>query len=454
MALPPLKPYQSLALDHLLAQPRAALWLPMGAGKTRTVLEALDRCHHERRIHRTLIVAPKRVCESVWGQEAAKWGMPLLAPTPILGTPAQRKAALRARTLAHSINFENLPWLLSTVKTWPWDCVVVDESSRLGGFRLRQGTKQAKALARVIHQVHRHIQLTGTPAPNGLERLWGQAWFLDRGERLGRTYTDYLNRWFRQISINGGQWTKIKPMPHAQEEIQERLADLCLSINLADYLSIDEPIASIVPVMLPPQARKVYDRMERDFFVEISGTEIEARNAAAKSMKLLQLASGCVLDNSRVARGVHVAKIEALRSVIEEANGAPVIVAYHFKADLARLKRAFPIAEELTEKNLERWNAGGIPILLLHPMSAGHGLNLQDGGNIMIFFSNTWNLEHRLQTIERIGPTRQLQSGHPRPVYVYDLVAEHTLDEVVLERHRTKREVQDLLLEAVKARKR
>jgi SNF2 family DNA or RNA helicase len=453
MTLPPFKPYQRLALEHLLAHPRAALWLPMGSGKTRTVLTAVDAVLRRAEIHRALIVAPKRVCESVWRQEAGKWVLPHLAPTPILGTPAQRKTALHAQTQAHSINFENVPWLMEMVKKWPWDCVVVDESSRLGGFRLRQGAKQAKALARVIHQIPRHIQLTGSPAPNGLERLWGQAWFLDRGERLGRTYTDYLNRWFRQIHINGGQWTKIEPMPHAQAEIQALLADLCLSIDLADYMPIDKPIVTAVPVALPPRARALYQKMERDFFMEIDGAEVEAKTAAVKSMKLLQLASGCVLDNSRVAKEVHTAKIEALRSVIEEANGAPVIVAYHFRADLARLKRAFPLAEELTEDNLSRWNAGEIPILLLHPMSAGHGLNLQDGGNMLVFFSNTWNLEHRMQAIERIGPTRQLQSGHPRPVYVYDLVAENTLDEVVLERHRTKREVQDLLLAAVNARK-
>jgi len=452
MTLPPLKPYQRLGLDHLLAHPRAALWLPMGAGKTRTVLEALNRLEFDGDIHRTLIVAPKRVCESVWRQEAVKWNAAHLLPALILGTPEERKAAVRTSAAAHCINFENLPWLVTNLKRWPWDCVVVDESSRLGGFRLRQGGKQAGALGRVIHRTRRHIQLTGTPAPNGLLKLWGQLWMLDRGERLGATYTAFLNRWFRQVSIGGGQWTKIEPMPHAQAEIQERISDLCLSINLGDYLDIDEPIVTTLPIILPSKAMGIYQKMERDFFAEIGGVEIEARNAAAKSMKLLQLASGCVLDNAHVATEVHTAKIEALRSVIEEANGAPVIVAYHFKADLARLGKAFPIAEELTEKNLGRWNAGEIPILLLHPQSAGHGLNLQDGGNILVFFSNTWNLEHRMQTIERIGPTRQLQSGHPRPVYVYDLVAERTLDEVVLERHKTKREVQDLLLEAVRAR--
>jgi len=443
-----LRPYQHQAIDHLLDHPRAAAWLSMGMGKTRSVLVALDTLYLTGELTGpTLIVAPKRVCESVWRQEAIKWGLDHLAPVSILGTPKVRERALKEKAHSYMVNFENLPWLTGKLRTWPFMAVVVDESSRLRGYRLHQGAKQAGALGKVVHQSQRHIQLSGTPAPNGLEGLWGQAWFLDQGDRLGKTYTAFIRRWFRQINC-GGHFIKIEPLPHAADEIHKRLSDLCLSIDPRPYFGTREPITVQIPVTLPPDALGLYKRMERDFFAEIGRHEVDAKTAATKSMKLLQMASGAVIHDTATRDWVkvHDAKLDALESLVEESAGVPLIVAYHFKSDLARIKARFAQAVELDDQAVDDWNAGKIPLLLLHPQSAGHGLNLAQGGNILVFYTNTWNLEHRLQTVERIGPVRQAQAGLDRPVYVYDLAATGTLDEVMPERHQSKRAVQDLLL--------
>jgi len=448
-----LRPYQLQGVEHILAHPRSACWAYMGAGKSLITLTALDALYLAGELDGpTLIVAPKRVCESVWGAEAMKWGLDDLAPSLVLGTPKQRARALHKKAKVFCVNFENLPWLVGHLRTWPFACVVVDESSRLRGYRTRQGAKQAHALGRVVFSSERHIQLSGTPAPNGLDGLWGQAWFLDQGERLGKTYTAFLNRWFKQVSINGGQWTRIEPMPHAADEIQSRLADLCLSIDPREYFGVEEPIRVPLYVDLPPEAQRIYQKLEREFFAEIAGNGVEAANAAVKSAKCLQVASGAVIHDSDSGAwsAVHDAKLDALESLVEELVGAPLLVSYYYKSDLARLKQRFPKAEEISEGAIGKWNRGEVQMLLAHPQSAGHGLNLQDGGCHLVRFSDTWNLEHHDQILERIGPTRQAQSGHPRPVFDYTILARGTLDEVVAERHLTKRSVQECLLQAMR----
>jgi hypothetical protein len=311
--------------------------------------------------------------------------------------------------------------------------------------------------------VRRWINLTGTPSPNGLRDLWGQTWFLDEGQRLGRTWSGFESRWFAYKRIVDAITKKpgILPviMPAADREIHGLIRDICLSIDLADYIEIDKPIVVPVPVQLPPKARGLYRDMEREMFIALAGHEIEAVNAASKTIKCLQLANGAVyLDpgatesTTREFVEVHDRKLEALADIIGDAGGMPVIVAYQFKSDLARLLKAFPQGRQLrTEQDEDDFKAGRIPVLFCHPASAGHGIDgFQDVTNILVFFGHWWDLELRDQIIGRIGPVRQMQSGHQRPVFVYDIVAEDTVDELVLARHDTKRSVQDLLLEAMK----
>jgi len=328
--------------------------------------------------------------------------------------------------------------------------VVADEATKLKGFRLRQGGKRAQALASVAHtKVKRFINLTGTPSPNGLEDLWGQTWFLDGGERLGRTFTAFRERWFQKSFDGYGSIA----LPSAQGEMQDRLRDICLTIDAKDYFDLDEPIVNNIYIDLPIRARELYQDMEKQMFMELEGHEVEAFNAAARTGKCLQIANGAAyIDDKQNWKEVHDAKLQALEEIIEEAAGAPVLVAYHFKSDLARILHTFPQARSLdaNPSTIKEWNEGRIPVLLAHPASAGHGLNLQDGGNILVFFGHNWNLEERLQVIERIGPVRQKQAGHDRPVFIHNIIARDTVDEMVIERVETKREVQDILLAAMK----
>jgi len=352
-----------------------------------------------------------------------------------------------------------LEWLVTTLgAAWPFRMVVVDESTRLKGFRTRQGSTRAKALAKVAkHLIKRMVLLSGTPAPQGLVDLWGQVWFLDFGARLGASYKAFSDRWFRTKQVGSNRYAvELVAMDHSQKEIENLISDVCLSIDIKDHIELDAPFFNPIYVELPPKARKAYAEMEKEMFTVLQGVEVEAFTAAAKTMKCVQLANGAIYTNeTRTAwEVVHDAKIEALDSVIEEANGAPVLVAYHFKSDLARLQKAFPKARVLdaNPKTIKDWNAGKISVLFAHPASAGHGLNLARGGNILVFFTSNWNLEEHMQIIERIGPMRQKQAGLNRPVFIHYLVAKRTVDELVLDRLHNKRRVQDVILEAMKRR--
>lgn len=455
------RPYGALITHHILDVVRCGVWAGMGMGKTVSTLNALDLLELVEP-GPTLVCAPLRVAQSTWPDEAAKWQhLRNLDVTPIVGdVKARERALLRAFQFSagvFTINYENLPWLVELLdrwkKPWPFRKIVADESTKLKGFRLRQGTQRARALGRVAHKHAAHfIELTGTPSPNGLQDLWGQAWYLDQGQRLGRTFDAFRQRWFRPTFDGYG----IEPLPFAQEQIEDAMRDLCLSLDARDWFDLKEPIVNRIQVDLPAKARALYDDMEKAMFAQIGEHEVEAFNAAAKTMKCLQLANGAayVGEDSTQWAEVHDVKLQALDEVIEEAAGMPVLVAYHFKSDLARLLKAFPKGRQLDKdpKTLCDWNAGKIPLLFAHPASAGHGLNLQDGGNILVFFSVNWNLEEHQQIIERIGPTRQMQAGHDRPVFIHYILARDTVDEIVLARIETKREVQDLLLEALKRR--
>jgi len=449
------RPYQGMIIDHIINTPRCAIWAGMGTGKTVATLTALDTLQMVED-GPVLVVAPLRVANDTWPNEVLKWNhLRGMNVSVITGTERERIAAIKAPAQVYVTNYEQLVWLVAHWgDKWPYRTVVLDESTKVKNFRLRQGTKRAQALGSIAHtRIKRLIELTGTPASNGLKDLWGQAWFIDAGTRLGRTYSAFSQRWFQQ----GYDGFSLTPTASAQTDIQDRLRDVCLTIEAKDWFDLHEPIVNDIMVDLPPKARKHYQDMEKEMYTELEGIEVEAFNAAAKTIKCLQLAAGAAYtdDTRKNWTETHKAKLEALESVIEEAAGMPVLVAYNFKSDLERLLKAFPQGRHL-DKNpgtIKDWNAGKIPVLFAHPASAGHGLNLQDGGNILVFFSPNWNLEEHLQIIERIGPTRQLQAGYDRPVFIHRIIARDTVDELVLERLTTKRRVQDILLDSMKKRR-
>ncbi|HFE9865471.1 DEAD/DEAH box helicase [Acinetobacter baumannii] len=453
------RPLQKMIIDFILDHPRCAIYSGMGTGKTSATLTALDILNIIEP-GATLVIAPLLVANQTWPDEVKKWcHLQDVKIIPIIGKPEQRVRALKTKADIYTVNYENLPWLVSFLGTdWFFTKVVADESTKLKGFRVSQGSVRARALGKVAHtKVKRFIELTGTPSPNGIKDLWGQCWFLDRGERLGTSFTAFTDRWFQSVSVGVDRNAiQLVPFEHSQKEIQDRLKDICISIEAKDYFDIKEPITATLEVELKGKARKLYDDMEKEMFIELSNSvEVEAFNAASKTIKCLQIASGAIYtDESGAYQAVHDLKIQALESVIEEAAGMPVLVSYHFKSDLDRLLKAFPQGRHLNKdpQIIRDWNAGKIPVLFAHPASAGHGLNLQDGGNILVFFSHWWDLEQYQQIVERIGPTRQAQAGHDRPVFIYHIVAKDTMDEVVMERRESKREVQDLLMESMKKR--
>jgi len=444
-------------VDHVTAHRRGLLFAAMGAGKTSSVLTALSDLELVEAKQPALVLAPKLVAATTWPNELAKWQhLEGKRAVVIAGTADQRLRALRDSAAdIYTCSYDNLPWLVDTIGAdWPWRNVVADEVTKVKSFRLGgKGSVRGKALARVAHsRVDRFVGLTGTPAPNGLQDLWAQMWFIDKGERLGRTYTAFIDRWFRK-GYNG---FSIEPLDFAQAQIEDAIRDVCLTINPADYMSIDDPIVVKVEVELPPRVRAMYREMEQKMFLELrEDVEIEAVNAAARSMKCLQITSGFLFTDADATAydELHSAKLDALEQILDEANGMPVVVAYHFKPSLARLKKRFPYGktkEELGDNIEKEWNSGRYPLLFAHPASLGHGLNLQDAGNILAFYDVQWNLEEHQQIIERIGPLRQVQAGHPRAVYLYYLLCKNTIDELVYTRLDTKRTVQSVLLEAMK----
>lgn len=442
------------AMDHIYEVPRGALWMPMGGGKTVSTLTAFSNLDVVEDVFPMLVLGPKRVVASTWPDEVEKWDhLSHLSVVPILGEKRLRTALLGRTAPIHAINYDNLQWLIGELgDDWPYKTVVADEVTQLKGFRLRQGSKRAGALGKVAHtKVRRFLGLTGTPNPNGLQDLWGPTWFYDQGVRLGRSYTAFEDRWFTK----GWDGYSLEPQSFAEQQIQDKLRDICLTVK---GLPVDEPIWADIKVKLPPKAREVYRELEDEMFVQLdSGAEIDAVNAAVLTGKCHQLANGALYTGeARNAWDVlHDEKIEALHSIVAETNGAPLLVSYNFKHDLARLLKTFPYARQLDDdpKTIKDWCAGKIRMLLAHPKSAGHGLNLQDGGHHLVYFSSTWNLEHYMQILERIGPMRQKQSGYDRPVFAYRIIAEDTIDVEMYARLAGKLSVQDAMILAMMRRK-
>lgn len=420
----------------------------MGLGKTVITLTAINELMLDRfDVRRVIVIAPKQVAEDTWTREASKWDhLKHLKISKVLGTPKQRLKALEANAHIYVINRENVVWLVNHYgKKWPFDMIVVDE---LSSFKASD-SQRFRSLRKVRALSTRIVGLTGTPAPNSLIDLWPQLFLLDRGERLGETVGGYRRRYFnpgrsdpsRHIVFN---W-ELKE--GSDEEIHEAVGDICISMKAGDYLDTPKRFTNEVPVSLKPAQMKQYKELERELLLELSDGDIVAENAATLMGKLLQFAQGAVYDEDRVVHEFHREKLEALDLVLEEANGQPVLLFYSYKHDLARLMKKYPHAQKLKgSEQIAKWNAGEIPLLLAHPASAGHGLNLQDGGHIIVWFGLTWSLELYQQANARLD-----RQGQTESVIVHHLIAKGTADERVLKILTQKEQGQDALLLALKA---
>lgn len=450
-------PYQEKMIDFALTHSRCALFVPMGMGKTSASLSIVRELLDLWGDTPVLVIAPLAVARATWPAEVEKWEQfKGIRVSVIVGTQAERTKAAQADADLYVINYENLPWLAERIAAgqfdWRWQTVIADESTRLKSFRKNGGSKRARALAKFAGKINRFIELTGTPSPNGLADLWGQLWFVDAGARLGRSFSAYMTRWFTPLKVGSDphaiQWI---PREHSQDEIQARIADVCLSIRAEDYFDLNAPVFVKRVVTMPDAAEQIYRQMERELFVQLeSGAEIEALNAAAKTVKCLQIASGALYtDIDGHWSPVHDAKLDELESIEVEACGEPLLIAYQFKSDRERILARFPhaVAFDGSRQMVDDFNAGRIRMLLVHPASAGHGISLQDGSSKLVFFSQWWDLEQWQQVIERIGPMRQLQAGHPRVVTVYSIIAKGTIDAVALAAKNSKKSTQDALLE-------
>ena len=451
------RPYQELIIDHILSHPRCMVWAGMGMGKTVSALSAVRELKGAFGPKPTLVVAPLRVAMSTWPEELSKWDhLKVLTVSVVAGkTPAARLEAVKAKADIYCVNYEQLPWLVGYFQAqgrWPFRTIICDEATRLKGMRLSGGTKRAKALAKVAFLSERFVELTGTPTANGLIDLWGQAWFIDKGLELGRTMHAYQQAYFYPVKTGGEAYmVKWLPLVDSDKAIRSKLSKYALTVNAEQWFSFTEPVVNDILVTLPPKAQRIYKAMDDELMVELSKADVEAANALSKVGKCLQIASGSIYldDTHRVVEEIHDEKIQALESVVEEASGAPILVAYQFVHEARRILARFPKAKLLTKdpKVIRDWNVGKIPMLVAHPASCGHGLNLQDGGNILVFFSLGFNYEQYAQMCERIGPTRQAQSGHPRTVFIHRIMARGTLDQSVAKALEKKKDVLDFILD-------
>lgn len=397
-----------------------------------------------------LIIAPLRVAEDTWSRESQKWDhLKHLKISKILGDRKHREEALRAQADLYIINRENVEWLVSaTGNDWPFDTVIIDE---LSSFK-SPSAKRFKALRRVRPMINRIIGLTGTPSPNGLMDLWSQIYLLDQGERLGKTITGYRERYFVAGARSGYVVYDWKQKKESEEAVYEKISDICVSMKSEDWLDMPERIDRVVPVKLDEDSRAKYRKLERDLLLPLAEADIVANTAAVLSNKLLQLANGAAYDENKGVREIHSAKLDALEDILEAANGHPVLLFYSYKHDLDRIQQRFKQCRILRKgadgsKDIADWNAGKIELLAVHPASAGHGLNLQDGGNVIIWFGLTWSLELYQQANARLH-----RQGQKRSVIIHHLVAEDTMDEEVMEALQAKAAGQDALMAAVKAR--
>ena len=443
--------YQQYAADFIDKNPVSCLLLDMGLGKTAITLTALCGLLFDSfKVHRILVIAPLRVARDIWPDELGKWEhLSGLRFSVAVGTEAERKAALRAKADIYIINRENVQWLIEDSGiSFDFDTLVVDE---LSSFKNHQ-TKRFRSLMKVRPKVKRVIGLTGTPSSNGLMDLWAEYRLLDMGQRLGRFIGQYRTAYFIPDKRNGQVIFSYKPLPFAEKEIYAKIADITISMKSTDHLTMPELVTAEYPVKLSDKERERYDELKRDLVLKLAGGDVTATNAAALSGKLCQMANGAVYGDDGAVHHIHDRKLGALEDLIEAANGKPVLVAYWFKHDLERItarlnERHVPFSRMDTSDSITRWNNGELPVALIHPASAGHGLNLQSGGSTIIWFGLTWSLELYQQTNARLW--RQGQSAET--VVLHHIIAKSTIDERVMKALSDKDRTQTALIEAVKA---
>ncbi len=437
--------YQNYATEFILQHPIAAVFLEMGLGKSVITLTALfDLILDQFIIGKVLVIAPLRVARDTWPSEIQKWDhLKGLKYSVVVGTAAERKAALMQQSDVYIINRENVDWLINKSGIpFRFDMIVIDE---LSSFKSWQA-KRFKSLLKVRPFVKRIVGLTGTPSSNGLMDLWAEFRVLDLGKRLGRYITHYRNAYFTPDKRNAEVIFSYKPLPGAEDQIYKRIEDITISMKSCDYLKLPECVINEVPVFMSEKEQEVYDRFRDDMVAKIKDKEIDAVNAAVLSGKLLQMANGAVYDDEKNSLLIHDRKLDALEDLIEGANGKPVLVAYWYQHDAERIKSRFDVREIKTSKDITDWNNGDIPVAIIHPASAGHGLNLQTGGSSLIWFGLTWSLELYQQTNARLH-----RQGQTDTVIIHHIIAKGTIDENVTKALRQKEKTQNALIDAVKA---
>ena len=436
--------YQKYATQFIINNKACGLLLDMGLGKTVITLTALwELALDYFDISRVLVIAPLRVAKDTWKRELEKWEhLTGLSYAIAVGNEKQRRDALNKKAFVYITNRENVVWIVEN-KLFDFDCVVVDE---LSSFKNHE-SKRYRALRRVRSRVKRFIGLTGTPAPNSLMDLWAQINLIDMGERLGRYISSYRENFFLPDKQYGHVVYTYKLREGAEDIIYDRISDICVSMKAKDYLKMPECITSNIVVEMSKKERKMYDDLKKDLLLKLEDGDVDASTASGLSNKLLQMANGAVYDEFNNTRIIHERKLKALEQVIEEANGKPVLVAYWFKHDRDRLLDRFNAREIDTEEDIAMWNSGRIPVAIIHPASAGHGLNLQEGGCHIVWFGLTWSLELYQQCNARL-----YRQGQQRTVVIQHIITKDTIDEDVLEALEHKDMEQEKLLNAVKAR--
>lgn len=436
--------YQEFAREFILEHPVCCLMLDMGLGKTVVTLTAIWLMALDSfDIGKILVIAPKRVAEDTWPKELKKWEhLTGLIYSLVLGSKKQREEALQKKAAIYIINRENVAWLVENYK-WDFDTLVIDE---LSSFKSNKA-QRFKALKKVRPKVQRVIGLTGTPAPNSLLDLWPQMYLLDMGERLGRFIGGYRDRFFKPDKRNKEIIYSYKPRDGAEESIYQLINDICISMKAVDFIDMPDKISNRIEVFMDKKEKELYEEFKREMIITLKGDEIDAINAAGLSNKLLQMANGAVYGENKKVVSIHDKKLDALEDLIEAANGKPLLVAYWYKHDLERISKRFDVRVIQTTKDIDDWNAGEIPVALIHPASAGHGLNLQDGGSTIIWFGLTWSLELYQQLNARLW-----RQGQKYTVVIQHIVTSGTHDEDVMRALENKDMKQSALIAAVKAR--
>lgn len=446
--------YQQHCINKILEIKKLGLFLDMGLGKTITTLTAVKELKYNRfLVRKVLVIAPKKVAEGTWTKEAAKWDhTKMLRVSPILGSQTKRIRALNTPADLYIINRENVCWLVDYYRnSWPFDMVVVDESSSFKSH----SAKRFKALASVCPRIDRMVELTGTPSPNGLADLWSQIFLLDAGERLGKRYTQFRERYFQPDKRGAdGMVYSYEAKPGTEASILEKISDICISMKAGDYLELPDIVYHEIPVELDKKSAKAYYELEREMVLQLPEDDemISVTSAAALSNKLLQLANGAIYDEDRQVHEVHSCKIEAFMELIESLQGKPVLVFYNYQHDRERILTALSgtrlrVRELKNTQDEDDWNAREIDVLLTHPASSAYGLNLQQGGNHVIWFGLTWNYELYTQANKRLH-----RQGQTDKVIIHHLICSGTRDEDVMQALKKKDDVQNWVMESLKAR--